>query len=69
MYDRERKLVLDVMPERTEESLLSFYRSWKPARLEAIQMITLDMWGPYKTATLTMVPLAWDKMVHPGERS
>ena len=38
MYDRERKLVLDAMPERTEENLLSFYRSWKPARLEAINL-------------------------------
>lgn len=64
VYDLERKLVLDVMPERTEESLLSFYRTWKPARLEAIKMITMDMWGPYKTATLKMVPLAWDKIVH-----
>ena len=64
VYDLQRKLVLDVMPERTEESLLSFYRSWKPARLANIRMITMDMWGPYKTATLKMVPLAWDKIVH-----
>jgi transposase len=64
VYDLERKVVLDVMPERTEESLLSFYRTWKPARLENIKMITMDMWGPYKTATLKMVPLAWDKIVH-----
>ena len=64
VYDLQRKVVLDVMPERTEESLLSFYRTWKPARLANIRMITMDMWGPYKTATLKMVPLAWDKIVH-----
>lgn len=64
VYDLERKVVLDVMPERTEESLLSFYRSWKTARLANIQMVTMDMWGPYKTATMRMIPWAKDKIVH-----
>ena len=64
VYDLQRKLVLDVMPERTEESLLSFYRSWKTTRLEKIRMVTMDMWGPYKTATMKMVPSAWLKIVH-----
>lgn len=64
VYDLQRKVVLDVMPERTEESLLMFYRTWKPARLEKIQMVTMDMWSPYKTATMKMVPWAKDKIVH-----
>ena len=64
VYDLERKLVLDVMPERTEESLLSFYRTWKAVRLNNIRMVTMDMWGPYKTATMKMVPSAWLKIVH-----
>ena len=59
VYDLQRKLVLDVMPERTEESLLSFYRSWNTTHLEKIWMVTMDMWGPYKTATMKMVPSAW----------
>jgi transposase len=64
VYDLKQKVVLDVMPERTEESLLSFYRSWKPARLANIRMVTMDMWSPYKTATMKMVPMAQDKIVH-----
>jgi transposase len=64
VYDLQRKLVLDVMPERTEESLLSFYRSWKTTRLANIRMVTMDMWGPYQSATMKMVPAAWLKIVH-----
>ena len=51
-------LVVDVMPERTEESLLFFSLTWNPARLANIQMIAMDRWGPYETAPLKMVLLA-----------
>jgi transposase len=64
VYDLKAKVVLDVMPDRTEESLLSFYRTWKSAQLANIQMVTMDMWGPYKTATMKMVPMAQNKIVH-----
>jgi len=64
VYDLKTKVVLEVMPDRTEESLLSFYRAWKPARLANIQMVTMDMWGPYKTATMKMVPMAHEKIIH-----
>jgi transposase len=64
VYDLKAKVVLDVMPDRTEESLLAYYRSLKPTKLVNIQMVTMDMWGPYKTATMKMVPLAQHKIVH-----
>jgi len=64
VYDLASKTVLEVMPDRTEESLLSFYRSWKPEKLANIQMVTMDMWGPYKAATMKMVPMAENKIIH-----
>ena len=64
VYDLERKRVVEVMPERTESSLLRYWKTWKAAALAKIEVIAMDMWDPFRTATVKMVPGAADKIVH-----
>lgn len=64
--DRRRNVVLHVADDRTGEALESWYRSLPKAHLEAIEVVAMDMWGPYISATERMVPdgagkIAFDK--------
>lgn len=64
--DRTRGVVLHVADDRKEETLASYYRSLDPAHLASIDLVTMDMWGPYIAATEKVVPdgaskIAFDK--------
>jgi transposase len=64
--DLERGIVLHVADDRKEETLAKHYDSLPPEALAAIEVATMDMWGPYIAATEKAVPegrskIAFDK--------
>ena len=55
--------VLEVMDERTEESLNTFWRQYQPIELAGVEQVAMDMWPPYITATRKALPFADEKIV------
>ena len=64
IYDLDRRTVIDVVEDRTTESLMGFWKSVKYHMREQIQAVAMDMWKPYLTATIACIPGAADKIVH-----
>ena len=61
--DQERGTVEHVSEGRTIASFREYFDSLTPQQLAAIEVVSMDMWQPYVTATLEAVPLAADKIV------
>lgn len=55
--------VLDVMDERTEESLNTFWRQYQPSELARVEKVAMDMWAPYISSTRKALPFADEKIV------
>ncbi len=55
--------VLDVMDERTEDSLSQFWRQYQPAELARVEKVAMDMWPPYIASTRKALPVADEKIV------
>jgi len=55
--------VLDVMDERTEQSLSAFWEQYPPAELARIEKVAMDMWPPYIASTRKALPFADEKIV------
>lgn len=55
--------VLEVMDERTEESLNAFWSQYQPAELERVEHVAMDMWSPYINSTRKHLSIADDKIV------
>ena len=55
--------VLDVIDERTEQSLNTFWQQYGPAELARVEKVAMDMWGPYITSTRKALPFADEKIV------
>ncbi len=58
----EKSRVLHVADNRTTESLTAYYETLSPKELEAIEVVTMDMWKPYIKATTDKVPGAKSKI-------
>ena len=56
IVDYERGRILDVIADRTHESLESFYNKLTLKQREAIEAVAMDMWKPYWKATQKMLP-------------
>jgi len=64
--DQTRGIVLHVADDRKTSILSSYYESLPPAHLSGIELVSMDMWGPYITATERALPdggrkIAFDK--------
>jgi transposase len=55
--------VLDVMDERTEQSLSAFWQQYPQAELARVEKVAMDMWPPYIASTRKALPFADDKIV------
>jgi transposase len=55
--------VLEVMNERTEESLNAFWSQYQPAELERVEHVAMDMWPPYINSTRKHLSIADEKIV------
>jgi transposase len=62
--DGEQTRVLALEDDRTEASLERFWQTLTPEQLAGIETVAMDMWEPYKNATLRQVPGAADKIVY-----
>lgn len=54
--------VLHVADDRKRSSIDAFFRGLTPQQLDAIECVTMDMWGPYISSTLEHVPGAERKI-------
>lgn len=64
--DLDESVVLHVADDRKRESLDAFLRSLTPSQLAAIEVVAMDMWGPYISSASEHVPdaerkIAFDK--------
>lgn len=55
--------VLEVIDERTEESLNTFWRQYSPSELARVENVAMDMWHPYIASTRKALPFADEKIV------
>ena len=55
--------VLDVMDDRTEESLSTFWQQYDRTELAGVESVAMDMWAPYIKSTRSYVPMAEEKIV------
>lgn len=64
--DLDEGVVVHVADSRKRESLDEFFRSLTPRQLKAIEVVAMDMWGPYISSASEHVPdadrkIAFDK--------
>jgi transposase len=55
--------VLDVIDDRTEQSLDAFWSQYGPGERAAVENVAMDMWPPYINSTRKHLPLADEKIV------
>jgi transposase len=55
--------VLDVMDDRTEESLNTFWLQYEESERAEVENVAMDMWPPYITSTRKHLALADEKIV------
>ena len=60
--DLERGVVLDVLDDRTQESLGNGLKALGQEVLDKLEVVALDMWQPYIAALERMVPKASEKI-------
>jgi transposase len=58
VYDLERHTLLWAGPDRTTETLATFFRQMGPRRCRGIQIVCLDMWAAYLRAVREHAPQA-----------
>ena len=60
--DLEQGIVHHVADGHGQEALASYYESWTSEELAQIEMVAMDMGGPYIAATLSALPGGQDKI-------
>lgn len=55
--------VLDVIDDRTEESLNAFWSQYDASDLARVENVAMDMWPPYISSTHKHLPIADEKIV------
>jgi transposase len=63
IYDTERGVVEDVIENREQTSLESYYEKFSLQARSAVETISMDMWDPYIAATKSCIPGAAEKIV------
>jgi transposase len=58
LSDLERRCVIAVLPERSKERLEQWFADLAPAERNAIRVVSIDMWEPYRQAVRTKLPQA-----------
>ena len=66
MIDQDEPTVVHVADDRGEESLSGFLGSFSEEERKAVESVAMDMWGPYISATKSLIPdaerkIAFDK--------
>lgn len=54
--DIEKLKVLDILPKRNKEDVIAFLK--KLPDIDNVEVVTMDMWQPYKDAVLKVIPHA-----------
>lgn len=63
VYDTDKGVVEDVIDNRGQESLESYYKQFSEDQLSTVETISMDMWDPFIAATKQYIPNASDKIV------
>jgi len=58
LSDLEQRCVIAVLPERSKERLEAWLDQLSAAERQAIQVVSIDMWEPYRQAIRTKLPQA-----------
>ncbi len=58
LSDLQRRCVLDVLPDRRQETLVAWLQHLSPAERKAIKVVSMDMWHAYRRAVQQQVPHA-----------
>jgi len=58
LVDLEKKVILGLLPKRTEEEVTRYLESWGEEVLGQIQEVSIDLWKPYKTVAEKLMPQA-----------
>lgn len=60
--DLDVGIVHHVADGRGQRALAGYYETWMPEELAQVEMVAMDMWGPYIAATLAALPQGDDKI-------
>lgn len=58
LSDLERHRVIAVLPERRKETFVAWLQQLSPPERQAIQVVSMDMWRPYRQAVRQVLPHA-----------
>ena len=58
LVDLEKSKVVDILPERSQEKMMSVLMSWGTEVLESIEYVSIDLWKPYKSLVKKLMPNA-----------
>jgi len=64
VYDLDRGTVVDLARDRQKESLAGYYAGLTPTQRASIQGVSMDLWAPFREATLAALPDAAGKIVY-----
>lgn len=56
--DLERSRVMTVLPDRQQETLEAYLASWEEAQQAAVEAVSIDLWGPYRSVVEAQFPKA-----------
>lgn len=54
--DRDRRIVLEVLEDRKKETVLAWLRTLDESQKQAVQTVSMDMWGAFINAFLEQIP-------------
>lgn len=58
LVDLEKKVIVGLLPKRTEEEVTKYLEAWGEEVLGQIQEVSIDLWKPYKTVVEKLMPQA-----------
>ncbi|MCA9981154.1 MAG: ISL3 family transposase [Anaerolineales bacterium] len=58
LSDLEQRCVLAVLPTREQKTLIAWLQTFTKAEKRAIQVVSMDMWRPYRSVVSTYLPHA-----------
>jgi transposase len=58
LSDLQQRCVIAVLPDRSKEQLEAWFEQLSPGQRQNIQVVSIDMWNPYRQAVQAKVPQA-----------
>lgn len=58
LIDIERKKIVDILEERSQEKIMEVMNSWGKDILNKIEYVSIDLWKPYKSLVRKLMPNA-----------